>query len=69
MGSRTGSGPSEPQFEDFQAEIGKALLPAFEALIDAGPSLLTLFEGVVPAIGSAAGAFSGFVTTHHSPLG
>lgn len=49
-------------FQDLQADVGQALLPAFEALIAAGPSLIALLEGLVPVIESGAVAFGDFVT-------
>jgi len=48
-------------FQDLQAQIGVALLPAFESLIAAGPSLIALIEGLVPAVESASQSFTGFV--------
>lgn len=50
-------------FADLQSEIGQALLPAFEALIAAGPSLISLIEGIVPAVETAAASFGDFVAS------
>lgn len=47
-------------FENLRAAVGEALLPAFESLLDAGPSLIELFEALVPVIGSSAESFAGF---------
>lgn len=42
-------------FEDFQANVGQALVPAFEALLDVTPQLLEGLEGLIPVIADGAG--------------
>jgi len=48
------------EFENLQAAVGEALLPAFEALLDAGPSVLELIRALVPVVEDGADSFAGF---------
>lgn len=51
------------EFDDFQAKVGEALIPAFEALIDVAPQALALLEGLIPVIQSVATSFGDAVDT------
>lgn len=55
------------EFDDFQAKVGEALIPAFDSLLDKAPQLIVALEGLIPVIQSIAETiadteFTGFVT-------
>ena len=51
----------QAEAENARAELGEALLPAFEALIGVAPELIDAIERMAPAIANAAGSFADFV--------
>lgn len=49
------------EFDNFQAAVGAALLPAFDALLDQGPKIIDTLESLIPVLVSLGSSIEGLI--------